>query len=191
LPAADYVRPDVVDETGLVFTLFGESGGVEGTWDFSQLAGSLALKKALAAGFARMAGPSGRWRAWDTCNNSYYAIRRFARHLANLDRPPRSAAEITPAVWASWKLSCPDTRHGIDTILHLKRLLPEVEGIPPETLHAVDRRVGTHDEQIKEVAYPRQDLERIKGAAATMFNTALIRTRTNRERLPSSTSDRE
>ncbi|EWM19198.1 hypothetical protein KUTG_09502 [Kutzneria sp. 744] len=183
MPTATYVRPDVVDETGLVFTLFGESGGVEGTWDFSRLAGSLVLKQALAAGFARLAGPSARWRAWDTCDNSYYAIRRFTRHLADLERPPRSAAEITPAVWASWKLSCPDTRHGVAMILYLKRLLPEVEGIPVETLHAVDRRVGTHRQQITEVAYRRQDLDRIKGAAATMFNTALIRIRTNREHL--------
>jgi hypothetical protein len=98
LPTAAYVRPDAVDETGLVFTLFGESGGVEGTWDFSRLAGSLALKQALAAGFARLAGPSARWRAWDTCTNGYYAIRRFTRHLADLERPPRSAAEIAPAV---------------------------------------------------------------------------------------------
>jgi hypothetical protein len=183
LPAADYVRANVLDETGLVFTLFGESGGVEGSWDFSKLAGSLALKQALAAAFARKSGPSARWRAWDTCNNSYYAIRRFALHLASLDRPPQSPAEITPAVWATWKLSCPDTRHGTTSILYLKGLMPEVDGVLPETLQAVDRRVGTHDEQIKEVAYPRHDLDRIKGAAAKIFNSALIRIRINREHL--------
>jgi hypothetical protein len=44
LPTAAYVRPDVVDQTGLVFTLFGESGGVEGAWDFSRLAGSWRFK---------------------------------------------------------------------------------------------------------------------------------------------------
>lgn len=183
LPPAGYLRPDVVDETGLVFTLFGESGGVVGRWDFSTLVGSLALHQAFTAAFARLAGPSARWRAWDTCNNGYGAIRHFARHLASLDRPPQSTAEISPAVWASWKLSQPDTRHGIDTIRYVKRLLSEVEGIPVETLRAVDRRVGTSHEQVKEVAYPRHEFDRIKSAAATMFTTALIRIRTNREHL--------
>ncbi len=183
LPAADYTRPNPVDETGLLFTLFGESGGVEGTWDFSKLAGDTVLKRALAAAFARVSGPSARWRAWDTCNNGYYAIRQFARHLASLDRPPRSPAEITPAVWASWKLSCPDTGHGVDTILCLKRLLTEVPGIPAETLRAVDRRVGTRDQPTKETAYTRHDFDRITSAAAAVFNGAVIRIRANREHL--------
>jgi hypothetical protein len=49
LPAGDFTRPASVDDTGLIVTLYGESGGVEGTFDFTGLKGSLLLRQAFAA----------------------------------------------------------------------------------------------------------------------------------------------
>ena len=56
LPPASYSRPQPIDETGLVVTVFGESGGVEATFDFGALPGPPELLVACAAGFARLAG---------------------------------------------------------------------------------------------------------------------------------------
>jgi hypothetical protein len=59
LPGAGYTRPSSLDPTGLIVTVFGESGGVEGTFDFTRLPGSIELRRAFAAALDRRSGPAG------------------------------------------------------------------------------------------------------------------------------------
>ncbi len=75
LPSGAYSRPAPLDDTGLVVTVYGESGGVEGVWDFMPLPGSLELRRAFAAAFDRRCGPAGTWRAWATCWGGYECLR--------------------------------------------------------------------------------------------------------------------
>ena len=107
LPGAGYTRPSSLDATGLVVTVFGESGGVEGTFDFTPLPGSIELRRAFAAALDRKSGPAATWRSRETCRNGYWALRSFLEYLAARDDTPSTAAEIGTAIWAAWRLSLP------------------------------------------------------------------------------------
>jgi hypothetical protein len=176
LPPRGYTRPAALDGSGLVVTVFGESGGVEGCYDFSALPGPRELLVACAAGFERLAGPNRCWRAAATCENSYKAIRAFVQYLDGLERPPARAGDITAAVWASWRLSRPGTVYGRACIRVTRQWLPHVPGLSAETATAAARRIPKNPDPT-EAAYTRPQYERIKATAASTFNTALVRIR--------------
>ncbi len=182
LPPVSYTRPEPVDATGLVVTVFGESGGIEARFDFGALPASRELLIACAAGFARLAGPDCPWRAAATCENAYKAIRAFLRYAAALPTPPRTAADITPAVWAAWRLSRPNTVWGRTGSLITRQWLPKVPGVPAATVAAAGRRIP-QGPRPSEAAYSRREFERIRQTAARTFNTALVRIRANRDHL--------
>lgn len=182
LPGAGYTRPASLDATGLVVTVFGESGGVEGTWDFSRLEGNPALRKALASGFDRMAGPGGSWRSGATARSSYYLIKVFLSDLAGLPEPPQTIEEITPGVWASWRMSLPTGNGTVKKVGVVRAALLASPGLLPETAKALGRRIGNRVEtQVS--SYSREEFDRIRGVAARTFNSALVRIRRNREHL--------
>src|ERR1700741_218408 len=81
LPGAGYTRPSSLDPTGLIVTVFGESGGVEGTFDFTVVPGGIELRRAFAAALDRKSGPAGAWRSGETCRNGYWALRGFLEDL--------------------------------------------------------------------------------------------------------------
>ena len=88
LPGAGYTRPSSLDPTGLIVTVFGESGGVEGIFDFTNMPGSVELRRAFAAALDRRSGPAGTWRSGETCRNGYWALRAFLEYVvARVDAP--------------------------------------------------------------------------------------------------------
>jgi hypothetical protein len=182
LPGAGYTRPASLDATGLVVTVFGESGGVEGTWDFSRLEGNLALRTALASGFDRMAGPGGTWRSGATARSAHYLIKVFLSDLAGLPEPPQAIEEITPGVWASWRMSLPTGNGTVKKVGVVRAALLASPGLLPETAKALGRRIGNRDAP-RVSSYSREDFDQIRGAAARTFNSALVRIRRNREHL--------
>jgi hypothetical protein len=141
LPSRGYARSASLDETGLLVTVYGESGGVEGVFDFSRLAGSLDLRRAMAAAFDRKSGPGGTWRAWATCDGTFKHVRGFLAWLAGRDDPPQAVADITPAVWTSWRMSVPATCADRFYLTAIRTLMREVPGLPAQTLKVVDRRI--------------------------------------------------
>ncbi len=182
LPAPGYMRPASLDAAGLVVTLFAEDGEIERSFDFSSLPGSTELHRAFAAAFDRRSGPGGVWRSAETCRNGYYAVRALLEHLSAQPDAPQAACEITPAAWASWRLSLPAGHTSRNRVAILRTLLPQVEGLPAETLRAVDRRIR-QGPPTEEAAYSYEHFEEIRRKAATTFNGALARIRANREHL--------
>jgi hypothetical protein len=182
LPAGDYTRPASLDATGLIVTVYGESGGVEGTFDFGVLPGSSELRRAFAAALDRKSGPAGTWRAGATCVGGYQAARTFLRWLQGQDDPPRSAAEITAATWTQWRLSLPATPGARQLLATMRALMPKVAGLPADTLKVIDRRLPKGPPP-REAAYSYREFERIRAAAATTFAGALVRIRSNRDHL--------
>jgi hypothetical protein len=182
LPPAGYARERQLDPAALTVTVPGESGGTEGLFDFSVLPGPRPLLAACAEGFARLAGPDQPWRAAATCTNAYKTIREFLRHAATLDPPPATPEDITPAVWAAWRLSRPATVWGRTCLLLTRQWLPQVPGIPPATAAASARRIPSGP-AAAEAAYTREEFEQIKAAAASTFRAALSRIRASREHL--------
>ena len=182
LPPAGYARERQLDPAALTVTVLGESGGTEGVFDFSVLPGPRPLLAACATGFARLAGPDQPWRAAATCTNAYKTIREFLRHTAALDPPPAAPDDITPAVWAAWRLSRPATVYGRTCLLITRQWLPKVPGIPTATAAAAARRIPSGP-AAAETAYTREEFEQIKAAAAWTFRAALTRIRDSREHL--------
>ncbi|UNN05326.1 hypothetical protein [Rhodococcus opacus] len=182
LPAAEYRRPPSLDSTGLVVTLCSENGTAEGVFDFTSLPGTLQLRQQFAAAFDRQIGPAGPWRAWDTCYCGYQSARLLLSGLAALEQPPATMAQITPAAWLSWRMSLPPTSGTRHHLVALRSLLAQARELPPETLEIVDRRVDPAPAST-EIAYTYQEFLRIRSAAATVFNSALVRIRDNREHL--------
>jgi len=182
LPPARYTRERQLDPAGLTVTVHGESGGTEAVFDFRVLPGPRPLLAACAAGFARLAGPDQPWRAAATCTNGYKAIREFLRHAATLDPPPATAEDITPAVWAGWRLSRPATVHGRGCLLITRQWLPQVPGIPAGTAAAAGRRIPDGPAPT-EAAYTREEFEQIRAASARTFRIALTRIRDSSEHL--------
>ena len=182
LPEAGYHRPASLDRTGLIVTLWSENGVAEGVFDFTPLPGSLQLRQQFAAAFDRKAGPGGTWRAWDTCYTGYQSVRMFLRALAAAEQPPTTAAQISPSVWNSWRLSLPATAGTRHHLVSLRSLLTQVRGLPPETLEVVDRRLAPAPAP-RDIAYTLQEYVRIRSAAAAVFNSAVLRIRVNREHL--------
>jgi hypothetical protein len=182
LPPAGYARERQLDPAALTVTVPGESGGTEAVFDFSALPGPRPLLAACAAGFVRLAGPDQSWRAAATCANGYKAIREFLRHAAALDSPPATPEEITPAVWAEWRLSRPATVHGRTCLLITRQWLPKVPGVPAATAAAAARRIPDGPAPA-EAAYTREEFEQVKAAAARTFRAALTRIRASREHL--------
>ncbi len=182
LPSPGFERPASLDETGLVVTVHGESGGTEGVFDFTPMPGALALRRETAAGFDRKSGPSGTWRARATCKTAHRNIRVFLGWLAAREDPPATAAEITPAVWAAWRMSLPNSPEGRLTITSIRGLMREMTGLPEETRKLADRRIPVGP-PAKEESYSYQELADLRSTAARTFNTALVRIRGNREHL--------
>ncbi|MDT2006895.1 hypothetical protein FXW78_54630 [Rhodococcus opacus] len=182
LPGAGYTRPSSLDPTGLIVTVFGESSGVEGTFDFTTLPGSIELRRAFAAALDRKSGPSGTWRSGETCRNGYWALRAFLEYLGTRDDAPSSTAEISPAIWAAWRLSLPNNHTARNRLALLRTVLPLVQGLPADTLTAIDRRIPQSPHPT-EIAYSYDRFEQIRSQAAATFNTALVRIRGNREHL--------
>jgi len=182
LPPAGFARDRQPRPGSLEVTLAGESGGTEAVFDFSVLPGPPVLLAASAAGFARMAGPDKPWRAAATCTNGYKAIREFLRWAAALDPPPQAPEDLTPAVWAQWRLSRPGTVYGRACQLAVRQWLPQVPGIPAATVAASARRIPAGPAP-NEAAYTREEFGQIKAAAARTFGTALVRIRVGREQL--------
>jgi hypothetical protein len=182
LPPAGYARDRQPGPGSLAVTVAGESGGTEAAFDFSALPGPPALLAACAAGFARVAGPDQPWRAAATCTNGYKAIREFLRWAAALDPAPQAPEEITPAVWAQWRLSRPGTVYGRACQLAVRQWLPRVPGVPAATVAASARRIPAGPAP-SEAAYTREEFGQIKAAAARTFGAALVRIRAGREHL--------
>ena len=182
LPGAGYTRPSSLDPTGLIVTVFGESGGVEGTFDFTVVPGGIELRRAFAAALDRRSGPAGAWRSGETCRNGYWALRGFLEHLVARDDAPSTAAEISPAMWAAWRLSLPHNHTARNRLALLRAVLPLVPDLPTETVTAIDQRIAQSPHPT-EVAYSYEQFEQIRSKAAVTFNTALVRIRRNREHL--------
>ncbi len=182
LPGAGYTRPSSLDPTGLIVTVFGESGGVEGTFDFTVVPGGIELRRAFAAALDRKSGPAGAWRSGETCRNGYWALRGFLEHLVARDDAPLTAAEISPAMWAAWRLSLPHNHTARNRLALLRAVLPLVPDLPTETVTAIDRRIAQSPHPT-EVAYSYEQFEQLRSKAAVTFNTALVRIRRNREHL--------
>ena len=182
LPANGYTRPASLDASSLVVTVFAENGESDGVFDFARLPGALPLRTALARALDTRSGPGGTWRSGRTAHSGYYAARDFLTHIEGLSELPESIQDITPGVWASWRMSLPATNYGAEQQGRMRQLLLTVPELPAATAKALGRRIGSRTAPTP-VSYSIEEFDVIRRAAARTFTAALHRIRRNRDHL--------
>jgi hypothetical protein len=183
LPGAGFTRPAAVDESGLVFTLYGESGGIEGVYRFADMPGGVGLRRALVRGLAEVCGPGREWRSANSAANARGALRAFLTFASTQPDPPQAPEHLTPALLAAWNAQLEPTALARKNAGLVRRVLLATPGVPAGAGQALRRaRDGVFEDREPE-SYSLQEFERIRGAAASLFNTALIRIRANRSHL--------
>ncbi|RBO85343.1 hypothetical protein [Nocardia puris] len=181
LPAEGHRRPSVLDDAGPVVTHISEKGDQRAIFDFGALPVSAALQRSLAAAFASRIYPPGEWRSTVSSTEVWLLVRTFTRWLAQLDPPPQSIADITPAVWNQWRVSRPQKPLGQRQIRKIAALLKRDDRLPEATREAVLRRVAYSG--ATESAYSPEEFEEIRQAAAGHFRRAWQRIAENRAHL--------
>ena len=156
-----------------------ESGQRRVEYDFAVLPLRPAMARSLAERFAQFAGPGGTWRSVNSSRWAFDMLRPFAQFLSEQLPAPDDLPDITPAMWAAWRLVTGD-RQG--------RLLKFTAGflrghprLPQATRDLIMRRLPA--ETVTETAYTTQEFDAIKGHAARTFRTGLLRIRANVEHL--------
>ncbi|WP_335992361.1 hypothetical protein [Glycomyces sp. MUSA5-2] len=182
LPEAGHRRPAVSEGAGLVVRHVSENGASERAYDFGSLPVTEDLQRALAAVFAHRAGPDGTWRTIDSSREGWVLFAKFARFLAELDRPPRTLAELTPGCWVAWKLSRPLTNRGSRHLSGLANLLGDHPEIPAVTRSLMKQRSLLRPRP-SEAAYSKEDYGAIKTAAQRDLRQALERIRRGTQHL--------
>ncbi|MGP3913026.1 hypothetical protein [Nonomuraea sp. 10N515B] len=188
LPPSGFTRPPSLSSDGLRVTVFEEDGTVGGVCDFTQtpngrvIPGSLELRRAFAAAFDRKSGPGGTWRSFSTCLFSYRAIYAFLEFASQRQEPLQAPEGITAACWDAWVLQLPAGQLGRMTAHRVQALLNLIPGVAAETLKVVNRRLGVAPRRTPP-SYSYEEYEQIRSSAAAIFNTALVRIRTNRDLL--------
>ncbi|MCO8273828.1 hypothetical protein M1L60_24830 [Actinoplanes sp. TRM 88003] len=178
-PGDSAQRPHVLDPARLVVTHLDESDQRRVEYDFAVLPLRPAMARSLAERFGQFAGPGGTWRSVNSSRWAFDMLRPFAQFLAERRPPPEDLPDVTPGMWAAWRLATGE-RQG--------RLLKFTAGflrghprLPQSTRDLIMRRLPA--ETVTETAYTAQEFDAIKGHAARTFRTGLLRIRANVEHL--------
>jgi hypothetical protein len=141
LPAGDYRRPAVLDDTGLIVTHIDEKGQQLAVYDFDELHGYRPLKRSLAVAFARQVCAGGRWRSVATSKEMWALIGTFTRFLVAHERPPHDLCDITPTMWHQWRISRPTGEIGRRQIGKVGAFLRTDPQLPAATREATLKRI--------------------------------------------------
>ncbi|MEH0580157.1 hypothetical protein QBA54_38040 [Streptomyces sp. B21-108] len=96
-----------LDDGQCLVRFFPENGGPPVDYDFAAFPVARELVVWLATAFAAATAPAGRRRTTSSAKSAFAMLRRFAQHLASLNRPPANPAQLRAAHLESfqWTLS--------------------------------------------------------------------------------------
>lgn len=177
MPPASYRRPEAFDPSNLSVHVVGEDGVDLGVYRFDQLVGPRELLAALVAGFARAAGPGGRWSSRRTLQENAKRLQVFFRDIQAYCPGIESIGELTPQAWAAWREHMhsvhrwPGTINSVRVILHLS------PGLPAPMQAALRARHRKPKTRSVLSAYSRDDFMSIQRAAWQVVDSAAYRIR--------------
>ncbi|WP_392756806.1 hypothetical protein [Streptomyces sp. LN590] len=134
LPPVGYRRRAFVDASGLVVSPLGENGEDLGTYNYSVLPGSEALRREVAAAFARQA--RAHWNSEASCTSYDRSVRHFVRSMAEVEPPVASLSELTADIWTAWA----EAPGGFFRAKHLSVLLRKAPGVPATVAAVMTKR---------------------------------------------------
>ncbi|WP_457149523.1 hypothetical protein [Mycobacteroides abscessus] len=138
------------------------------------------LQRAFAAAFAERTRAGGRVRRGSTARRGWRTIRQFIEYLSELERPPATPRDLSPAHFRGWWL--PRGKNvgvGIE-ISELKSTLRKMHGLTPEFVEELNRPGPPRKKVLKE-SYTRAENRHILRVARQDVRQAAQRIRSNRE----------
>ncbi|SKH61773.1 Uncharacterised protein [Mycobacteroides abscessus subsp. massiliense] len=138
------------------------------------------LQRAFAAAFAERTRAGGRVRRGSTAHRGWRTIRQFIEYLSELERPPATPRDLSPAHFRGWWL--PRGKNvgvGIE-ISELKSTLRKMHGLTPEFVEELNRPGPPRKKVLKE-SYTRAENRHILRVARQDVRQAAQRIRSNRE----------
>ncbi|WP_143673834.1 hypothetical protein [Streptomyces sp. or20] len=154
-----------------------EDGVKKASYDFAQLAVGPRLQRELAEVFAAQCESTGAWRTIPSSEETWRVLRHFSDFLAAEEHVRERLGDLTPEIWAAWRLSRRPDSSGSRQIGKVARLLREHPEVPEDTRNLMKRR--TPKPTSTEFAYSDDEFDRIKLAATQTFRRALYRIRGN------------
>ncbi|TMR88500.1 hypothetical protein EJK15_65890 [Nonomuraea basaltis] len=113
-----------------------EQGRKSRIFDFSAFPVSVELQQWMARCFARTTGPRGGAKRLNSASDYYKTLAKLAAVLSEVDNPPRSPQEVTPAHIAAFRLALTSASHN-HKIVTLRVLIRKNSELRPETRRAI------------------------------------------------------
>lgn len=183
-PAEGYQRPNTNAANTLVHTIYGESGELLGTFDFSDLEAPHQLVSEIIVAFQKATGSSGRWRTQATVKAAAAQLRMFVNSLMVKFPEIESMENFTPEMWWSWRTEVKSRTRWPGQINLVRCLLYEVDGLTPTTRRALSGREKKPKHRLYE-SYSVGEFRRIYATAWKTVRDARRRIRSNSNYLKS------
>ena len=177
-PTEGYQRPSTNAADSLVHTVYGESGELFGTFDFSDLEAPRQLVLELVFAFQKATGSSGRWRTQATVKAASAQLRMFVTALMVKFPEIESMKNFTPEMWWSWRADVKNRSRWPGQINLIRCLLYEVDGLTPTTRRALSGREKKPKNRLYE-SYSVGEFRRIYATAWKTVRDARRRIRSN------------
>ncbi|MFJ1549805.1 hypothetical protein [Streptomyces sp. NPDC088246] len=185
LPKAGYQAPQrlFLDDGQCLVRFFPERGGPPVDYDFAAFPIARELVVWLATAFAGSTAPAGRRRTTSSALSAFGLLRRFAHHLASLNRPPVHPAQLRGAHLESFQLAglgTPNLNRELPTLRSVLRFAPEGAG---QDFLARLARKGLERNSTPAASYTTAEFDRITTTARTQLRRAADRIFAGRELL--------
>lgn len=177
LPVDDHRRAPTLSPDGLQVWHVEENGVAKRRYDFDTLGCAEGIKRQLAEEFARRCGPEGTWRTLYSSLELWNLLTTFTRFLAEQEPEPRELAEISPAIWAAWRIGRAANTTGKRQISKIASFLRDHPQVPEATREAMYKR--NRKDQAHETSYSAEQFEKVKTETTRIFRAALLRIQGN------------
>ncbi|MFD9283612.1 hypothetical protein ACFWD7_41300 [Streptomyces mirabilis] len=162
---------------------FPERGGPPVDYDFAAFPVARELVVWLATAFAGATAPAGRRRTTSSALSAFGLLRRFAQHLASLNRPPAHPAQLRAAHLESFQLAGlgrPNLNRELPTLRSVLRFAPDGAG---QDFLARLASKGLERNSTPAASYTTAEFDRIITTARTQLRRAADRIFAGRELL--------
>ncbi|MFI2291331.1 hypothetical protein [Streptomyces niveus] len=172
-----------LDDGQCLVRFFPERGGPSVDYDFAAFPIARELVVWLATAFAGSTAPAGRRRTTSSATSAYGLLRRFAHHLASLNRPPAHPAQLRAAHLESFQmagLGTPNLNRELPTLRSVLRFAPEGAG---QDFLARLASKGLERNSTPAASYTTAEFDRITTTARSQLRRAAERIFAGRELL--------
>lgn len=177
LPTPGYRAPQrlFLGDGQCLVRFFPERGGPPVDYDFAAFPLARELTVWMATAFAGSTAPDGRRRTTSSANSAFGLLRRFAQHLASLNRPPARPDQLRAVHLESFMLAglgTPNLNRELPTLRSVLRFAPDGAG---QDFLARLARKGLERNSTPTASYTSAEFDRITTTARSQLRRAADR----------------